>query len=63
MKKSRNNDLQNTTQKTNDRTKNKWLARVLRECKQFLLYMYNPLCYSSNKPVDKALPIDSQNIY
>jgi len=53
MKKSRNNDLQNTTQKTNDRAKDKWLAWVLRKCKLFLLYMYNPSCYSSNTPVDK----------
>ena len=61
MKKSRNNDLQNTTQKTNDRAKDKWLERVLRKCKQFFLYMYtrrvtfltNPLINTENKGNNK----------
>jgi hypothetical protein len=51
-------DLQSTTQKTKDlspRIHAKTGAKPpLRTCKQFLLYMWHLLCYSSYKPSDKS---------
>ena len=43
-----NNDLQSTAQKTNDRAPRTWgWTKVLWKGKQFLLYLWYSLCYSS----------------
>jgi hypothetical protein len=53
-RKKTNNNLQNTTHKTKNRTTLTLLKQRVNSGKQFLLHMWHPSCYSCYKPSDKS---------